>query len=76
MAGFPSATAIGFPFGFIGSIGTDFTRSNGVYDHLLGRNRWLRDCAYGQTDPGNERSYGEEAEVHVLLSPYDKFILK
>ena len=27
------------------------------YDHFLGRNRWLRDCAYGQTDPGNERSY-------------------
>src|SRR6266851_6308522 len=39
------------------------------YDHFLGRNRWLRDCAYGQADPGNERSYGEEAEVHVFLSP-------
>src|SRR5580698_8040499 len=25
------------------------------YDHFLGRNRWLRDCAYGQADPGNER---------------------
>ena len=38
------------------------------YDHSLGRNRWLRDCAYGQADPRNERSYGEEAEAYVFLS--------
>jgi hypothetical protein len=25
------------------------------YDHFLGRNRWLLDCAYGQADPGNEK---------------------
>jgi hypothetical protein len=31
--------------------------------------RWLRDCAYGQADPRKERSYGQEAEVHVFLSP-------
>jgi hypothetical protein len=26
-----------------------------------------RDCAYGQADPGNERSYGEKAEVRVFV---------
>jgi hypothetical protein len=39
------------------------------YDHFLGRNRWLRDCAHGQADPRNERSFSEEAEVRVFLSP-------
>jgi hypothetical protein len=26
-----------------------------------------RDCAYGQADPGNERSYGQKAEVRVFF---------
>jgi DNA-binding transcriptional LysR family regulator len=39
----------------IGSIGK-FYLFKRRYDHFLGRNRWLRDCAYGQADPGNERS--------------------
>jgi hypothetical protein len=65
LSGSPSATAIWIPFGFVGSIGINLT----CYDHFFERNRCLRDCAYNQADPGNERSYGEEADLHVFLCP-------